>query len=149
MVLKIRDRPEPMTNHQNNSAHKRSSASHSRQNQLAKMPRQHEGLEREVSRVLTNLLGHGACQLGQMHDSVPARKSVHCRQCWAGERQRGSPPKMVPAAAGKSVPNHLSGSSGSSKPSGHVIMMAALLWGKPRGARYRESTASHGHQKLT
>ena len=81
MGLKMRDTPEPMTNHQNNSAHKRSSASHSRQNQLAKVPRQHEVLEREVSRVLTNLLGHGACQLGQMHDSVPARKSVHCRQC--------------------------------------------------------------------
>ena len=49
-----------------------------------------------------------------------------------GRDRESLPPKMVSAAAGNIVPNHLSGSSGSLKASRHVIMVAALLWGKPQ-----------------
>ena len=49
-----------------------------------------------------------------------------------GRDRETLPPKVVSAAAGNIVPNHLSGSSDSLKASRQVITVAALLWGKPQ-----------------
>ena len=55
-----------------------------------------------------------------------------------GRDRETLPPKMVSAAAGNIVPNHLPGSSDSLKASRQVIMAAAPLWGKPRSQVSRE-----------
>ena len=93
-IITTDTRQNQLAKQQNNSARKWSSTSDSCQNHWQRCPNSTSCSKEKLAVCSpTNVLGHGARQLVQMHDSIPPRRRVRCSQCWAGERQGDSPPK--------------------------------------------------------